>query len=100
MPAPPLPSTSPPISITLQYNSDFLTLSDAPDLLSSVPSNPVLDSMLPTEPHLLITVTATSLEQTSPPDLGAAAENDASPKPDLHKMLLTARRITRSMRTL
>jgi len=106
--APPPSSTSPPAAVSLQHNPDLLTPSDPPSPPSSAPSNPLLDSILPTglllsshspitrsdlspfltRSHRSMIVTTTpsaSPGPTSAPDLGAAAEDDGSPKPGLLK---------------
>jgi len=104
-PAPPLSSTSPPAAVSLRHNADLLTPSDQPSLLYSASSNPFL---LPTGPPLsshspmtrsdlspscpeshrstiVPTAPSASPGPSSAPDLGAAAEDDGSPKPGLRK---------------
>ncbi len=106
--ASPLSSTSPPAAVALQHNADLLTPSDPSNFPSSAASNPVLDNILPIGPplsshspitrsnlspsypesHCSTTVTtapSASPGPTSAPDLGAAAEDDGSPKHDLRK---------------
>ncbi|KAI9458613.1 hypothetical protein BJY52DRAFT_1416389 [Lactarius psammicola] len=105
-PTPPLVSTSPPSSISLQHNADPRTSSGVPDFPPSPPI-PVPENIFPTGPPLssdspvtrsdhahslpeshssmLGTAPRGTPQPTSVPGLGAAAEGGGSAKAILHK---------------
>ncbi|KAI9432441.1 hypothetical protein H4582DRAFT_1101693 [Lactarius indigo] len=96
-PSTPLPELRPPSfllplpsAVALRHNANPLTPSDAPNLPSSAPYNPVLDNKLPTVPEPYSSIVATTAPGASPvptfaPDMDAAAKDDDGSQPGLHK---------------
>ncbi|KAH9009840.1 hypothetical protein EDB83DRAFT_2452200, partial [Lactarius deliciosus] len=85
-PTPSLSFASLPAAVSLQHNAE--TPLDAPNLPSSASGNPVIDNILPTEPHSSMIVTpapSTSPGPTSAPDVGAMAKDDGRPQLGLRK---------------